>query len=158
MSNKQAEITHLQIVSGHNLVFRLLNGPAWIISKCLHENLSDVWLSSYSNSSFHVSQDTSTIHNVGSDYLLHCPLFLEDEFKLFLNNCCSLEIFLEPWEKSNTWAFIFFKNFQVYSDMHLNFKKWLQIFLFDSSFGDIEFYCFSVDQSWFNGIKWVIVT
>ena len=25
-------------------------------------------------------------------------------------------------------------------------------------FGDIEFYYFAVDQSWYNGIKWVKVT
>ena len=42
--------------------------------------------------------------------------------------------------------------------MHLDFKKRLQVFLLDSSFGDIEFYYFSVDQSWYSGIKWVIVT
>jgi len=41
---------------------------------------------------------------------------------------------------------------------HLDFKKQLQIILFSGSFGDIEFYNFSVDQSWYCGIKWVIVT
>ena len=25
------------------------------------------------------------------------------------------------------------------------------------SFGDIQFYYFSVDQPWYNGIKWVII-
>ena len=31
--------------------------------------------------------------------------------------------------------------------------------LLNPSFGDIEFYYyFSVDQSWYNGIKWVTVT
>ena len=42
--------------------------------------------------------------------------------------------------------------------MHLEFKKWLQVFLLDPSLGDMEFYYFSVDQSWYNGIKWVTVT
>ena len=47
---------------------------------------------------------------------------------------------LEPWSyggKSNTWAFVFFKKFQDNSDMYLDFKKWLQIFLLDPSFGDM---------------------
>ena len=56
---------------------------------------------------------------------------------------CSLETFLV--EKSNTWASVFFKKFQDNSDMHLDFKKWLQVFLLNGSFGDIEFYYFSVD-------------
>ena len=34
---------------------------------------------------------------------------------------CSLETHLK--EKSNTWAFVFFKKFQDNSDMHLEFKK-----------------------------------
>ena len=34
-----------------------------------------------------------------------------------------------PEEKRNTWAFVFFKEFQHNSDMHLDFKKWLQVFL-----------------------------
>ena len=55
-------------------------------------------------------------------------------------------------EKSNTWAFSLFKKFQDNSDMHLEFKKWLQVFLLDPSFGDLNFYYFSVDQSWYNGI------
>ena len=42
--------------------------------------------------------------------------------------------------------------------MHLDFKKWLQVFLLDPSFGDIGFYDFSIDQPLYNGIKWVIVT
>ena len=41
--------------------------------------------------------------------------------------------------------------------MHLDFRKWLRAFLLNGSFGDIEFYYFSVDQSWINGIKWVLV-
>ena len=32
--------------------------------------------------------------------------------------------------------------------MHLDFKKLLQAFLLKRSFGDIEFYCISVDQSY----------
>ena len=50
-------------------------------------------------------------------------------------------------EKNNTWALVFFKKFQDNSDMHLDFKKWLQVFLLNTSFGDIEFYYFSIDQS-----------
>jgi len=49
-------------------------------------------------------------------------------------------------EKSNTWAFVFFKKFQDNSDKHLDFKMRLKVFLLCGSFGDIEFYCFSVDQ------------
>ena len=51
--------------------------------------------------------------------------------------------------KSNTWAFVFFKKFQDNSDMHvhMDFKKCLQVFLLNGSFGKIEFYNFSVDQS-----------
>ena len=48
-------------------------------------------------------------------------------------------------KKRNTWEFVFFKKFQDSSDKHLDFKKWLQVFLFDPSFGDTEFYYFSVD-------------
>ena len=45
---------------------------------------------------------------------------------------CSLETFLELWKKnSNTSAFVFFKKFQGNSDMHLDFKKWLQVFLLE---------------------------
>ena len=39
---------------------------------------------------------------------------------------------------------MFFKKFQGNSDMHLDFKKLLQVFLLDPSFGDIEFYYFSI--------------
>ena len=56
-------------------------------------------------------------------------------------------------KKSNTWAFILSKKFQANSDMPLDFKKWLQVFPLDPSSGDIEFYYFSVDQSWHNGIE-----
>ena len=45
---------------------------------------------------------------------------------------------------SNTWAFVFFKKFQGNSDMHINFKKWLQL-LVNGSFDDVEFCSFSVD-------------
>ena len=48
------------------------------------------------------------------------------------------------------------KKIQDNSDMHLDFKKWLQVFLLNPSFDNTEFY-FSVDLSWYNGIKWVIV-
>ena len=40
--------------------------------------------------------------------------------------------------------------------MHLDFKKLFQVFVLDPSFGDKEFCYFSVKQSWYNGIKWVI--
>ena len=65
---------------------------------------------------------------------------------------CSLETYQELWE-NNTWAFVFFKKFQDDSDMHLDFKNWLQVFLLNPSFGDVQFYYFSVDQSWYNGIN-----
>ena len=72
---------------------------------------------------------------------------------------CSLEAYLELWRKKcNTWAFVFFKKFQDNSDKHLDFKKWLHIFLLGPGFGDLEFCYFSVDQSWCNGIKWLIIT
>ena len=57
--------------------------------------------------------------------------------------------YLELWRKeSNLWAFVFFKRFQDSSDMHLDFKKWLQVFLLNHSFGDIAFYYSLVDQLW----------
>ena len=37
--------------------------------------------------------------------------------------------------------------------MHMDFIKWLQVLLLNGHLGDMEFYCFSVDQSWYNGIK-----
>ena len=37
--------------------------------------------------------------------------------------------------------------------MHLDFKMWLQVLLLDPNFGGIDLYYFSVDQSWYNGIK-----
>ena len=37
--------------------------------------------------------------------------------------------------------------------MQLDFKKEYQVFLLDPSFDNTEFYYFSVDQSWYNGIK-----
>ena len=39
------------------------------------------------------------------------------------------------------------KKSQDNSDMHLDFKKRLQVFLLDPTFGNTEFYYFSVDQS-----------
>ena len=56
--------------------------------------------------------------------------------------------YLELWrKKSNTWAFVFFKKFQDNSDVHLDFKKWLQVFLLNGSFGDIEFYFSSFKEA-----------
>ena len=43
-------------------------------------------------------------------------------------------------KKDNSIIFFFFKIFQDNSDMHLDFKKWLQVFLLNGSFGGIEFY------------------
>ena len=65
----------------------------------------------------------------------------------------SLETSLEFWPKKtiSTWVFVFFKKLQDNSAMYLDFKKWLQVFLLNASLGDIEFYNFSVDQSWYNG-------
>ena len=45
-------------------------------------------------------------------------------------------------KKDNSIIFFFFKIFQDNSDMHLDFKKWLQVFLLNGSISDIEFYYF----------------
>ena len=45
-------------------------------------------------------------------------------------------------KKSNTWAFVFFKKLQDNSDMHLDFKKGLQVFILNGTISDIEFYYF----------------
>ena len=59
---------------------------------------------------------------------------------------CSLETYLELLGRKNkSWTFVLFKNFQNNSDIYLDFKRWLQVFLSNGSFGDIEFYYFSVD-------------
>ena len=42
-------------------------------------------------------------------------------------------------KKINTGAFVFFKKFQDNSDMHLDFKKLLEVFLLNDSFGDKGF-------------------
>ena len=34
----------------------------------------------------------------------------------------------------------------------------IAVFLLNGSFGDVKFYNFSVDQSWYNDIKRVLVT
>ena len=64
---------------------------------------------------------------------------------------CSLETYLELWRKKKQYLGICIFQKMDNSD----FKKWLQVFLLNPSFGDIEFYYFSVDQSWYNGIKWI---
>ena len=56
-------------------------------------------------------------------------------------------------KKKQYLGILFFKKFQDNSEMHLGFKNWLQVFLLNGSFGEIEFYNFSVDQSWYSGIK-----
>ena len=55
-------------------------------------------------------------------------------------------------EKNNTWEFVFFKNFQDNSDMHLDFNRGLQVFLLNGSFDDTDFYNFS-NQSRYNDIN-----
>ena len=35
----------------------------------------------------------------------------------------------------------------------MDFKKWLQVFLLNGSFSDTEIQLFTVEQSWYNGIK-----
>ena len=65
---------------------------------------------------------------------------------------CSLETYLELWrKKGNTQVFVYkyICIFQKISRKFLDFKKGLQVFLLDPSFGDIEFYS-SVNQSWYN--------
>ena len=76
----------------------------------------------------------------------------------FLNMTAHWKLIWSSGEKINNWSFLFFRKFQDNSDVPLEFKKWLQAFLLDPSLGDMEFYYFSVDQSWYSGIKWVIVT
>ena len=72
---------------------------------------------------------------------------------------CSLETYLELWRKKAIPEHLHVsKKSQDNSDMHLDFKKRLQVFLLDPTFGNTEFYYFSVDQSWYNGIKWLVVT
>ena len=53
-------------------------------------------------------------------------------------------MFVALENKSNTLAF--FKKFLDNSDV-------CQVFLLNGSFGDTEFYYFSVDHSWYNSIK-----
>ena len=65
----------------------------------------------------------------------------------------SLETYLELWRKKREYvAFVFFKKFKDNSDMHLDFNRGLQVFLLNGSFGDTDFYIFSVDQSRYNDI------
>ena len=44
-------------------------------------------------------------------------------------------------KNSTTWAFAFFQKILDNSGMHL-MKKWLQVFVLNGSFSDIEFYYF----------------
>ena len=58
--------------------------------------------------------------------------------QLFLNN---LESYLELWRKKHYLGTQqFSKKFQDNSNVHLDFKKWYQVFLLNGSFSDIEFY------------------
>ena len=50
--------------------------------------------------------------------------------------------------KHHGWLDTYLQHITTYqdnSDMYLDFKKWLQVFLLDLGFGDTEFYYFSVD-------------
>ena len=49
-------------------------------------------------------------------------------------------------KENNTWAFVFCKKFQDISNVQMDFKKWLQVFLLNGSFNDIEIQLFSVEQ------------
>ena len=70
---------------------------------------------------------------------------------------CSLDTYLELWrKKSNTWAFLFLKNSKIILLCTWILKRDYSFFKLNDSFGDIEFYYFSVDWLWYNGIKWVI--
>ena len=55
---------------------------------------------------------------------------------------CSLETYLEFWRKKLYLGICIFQKFQDNSDIHLDFKKLLQVFLLNGSFRDIEFYYF----------------
>ena len=56
---------------------------------------------------------------------------------------CSLETYLELWRKKAIPEHLHVsKKSQDNSDMHLDFKKRLQVFLLNGSFSDIEFYYF----------------
>ena len=71
---------------------------------------------------------------------------------------CSLDTYLELWRKKAIPEHLYFsKNFKIIL-ICICILKSDHVFLLDPSFGDIEFYYFSVDQSWYKGIKWVIVT
>ena len=62
--------------------------------------------------------------------------------QLFLNMAAHQK-HIWSFRGKNAWAFVFFlKKFQYNFDIHLNFKKWLQIFLLNGSFTDTEFYYF----------------
>ena len=71
---------------------------------------------------------------------------------------CSLETWSSGGKKAIPEHLHFSNNFKIILICIWVFKKWLQVFLLDPSFGDLEFYYFYVDQLWLNGIKWVIVT
>ena len=77
------------------MVFRLLNGSAWNISNCLCGYLTDIWLSGYSNPSFHFSQDKSTIH---------CLLSLSGRCPEF-SRLSSVSVVGMPWQSPTlqTW-------------------------------------------------------
>ena len=70
---------------------------------------------------------------------------------------CSLDTYLELWrKKSNIWAFLFLKNSKIILLCTWILKRDYSFLKLNDSFGDIEFYYFSVDWLWYNGIKWVI--
>ena len=56
---------------------------------------------------------------------------------------CLLELHLELWRKKSISRHLyFFRKFQDNSNVHLEFKKWLQVFLLNGNFSDIKFYYF----------------
>jgi len=57
----------------------------------------------------------------------YSPFFFFKTWVLVTNISGNLE------EKSKTWACVCYKKFQDNPDMHLDFKKWLQVFLFSSA-------------------------
>ena len=68
--------------------------------------------------------------------LLFCRIFLT-----VFKHGCSLARHLELWKRISKLGHLYFsKKFQNNSVMHLDFKKWLQVFLLNGSFSDIEFY------------------
>ena len=96
---------------------------------------------------------TSTNSHGGSEYQLEklkqtrCKQKVITEFSCFKIFLLSRNLSGSLTKKRKTQACVFFKKFQDNSDMPVDFQKQLEVFLFHSSFGDIESYCFPADQS-----------